>query len=190
MAHTDKLNMQIMDTIADQIGVLYPVLVDNEGEALQQQTAELAETFAVWFIGVDEIQKEDADIEDIAHDTGRWHMQVRIDGSPTLAARSAPADVGSEEWNVTQLITGDLAKMVDETIDWIDQQVTSDALVRFLEIPAFHITALWLVGESENCVVIVCLPSTYRSIERFHLYSTKDFLSLLRNEQPVTGLQI
>jgi len=186
MAHSDRLNRVALDAIADQVGILYPDLVDNQ--TYRQKSAELTETFAVWFIGQQDITTDGKDIVDLAQNTGRWHSQVLIDGIPELVARSAPPFAGSYDFQVKQLIEGELAEEIAEAINWIDEYVTGNPLVRILEIPAFHLTAFWLIGQGENHVLIARIPSAYKSLTRRQLYSSKDFLRLLQHEQPISDI--
>lgn len=120
--------------------------------------------------------------------TGRWHSQVRIAGKAQVVARSIPLGGDPANWSVRQFLEGDLAREVDEAIEWIDSNVQNDPLVRILEVPAYYITALWLVYATEDKIVIARQPVGIQHLRRLTFYSSREFLSNLRKEQVVIGI--
>lgn len=187
MAHTDKLDDMVLDTIADQIGSFYPSLASDAN--LLRQPAELAETFSMWLLRAEDIVRDTTNIADLAQNTGRWHSQVRIGGKALVVARSAPLGADPKDWQVKQILEGEFAEAIDEAIEWIDENVKDDPLVRVLEVPAFHITALWLVSDGEDRVVVARIPSGSQFLQRSQLYSSDEFLQALRKERFIVGIQ-
>ena len=187
MAHVQELPDGALDTIAKQVGRLYPSL-DNNVTRLQP-SAELTETFPVWFLSTDGISTGSDNLLEIAQNTGRWHSQIWIDGKPKGVAHFVAVDEDASDWTVTQVLKGDLAKTVDDAIRWVDAEVNTDALVRILEIPAFFITALWLIDGQESSVVIARYSENLQSLSRLVQYSSEDFLEVLRREPYAIGIR-
>lgn len=187
MAHVQKLPDDALDTIAKQVGRLYPSLDNNVTQ--RQPLAELTETFPVWFLSIGAIKTGNNNLLELAQDTLRWHSQIWIDGKPEGVARAiAPSDDISD-WTVRQILKGDFAKTVDDTIRWVDAEVDTDPLVRILEIPAFFITALWLIDGEESSVVIAKLPEHLQSLNPLVRYSSQEFLRILRQEPHAIGIR-
>ena len=186
MAHSQQLTDATLDTIAKQVGTFYPSLAGDVNQL--KQLAELAETFSIWLLCAEDIVAGSNDLSDLAQNTGRWHSQIWIDGKPKGVARSVSLGGDASNWSVRQILEGDLANTIDEAIDWVDTNVKGDPLVHILEIPAFQITALWLVSDTESNVVIARLPDGSQFLERLILYSSNDFLDALRKERFIIGI--
>ena len=187
MAHVQKLPDDAVDAIAKQVGRLYPSLDNSVTQS--QPSAELTETFPVWFLSIDAINRGNDNLLELAQDTRRWHSQIWIDGKPEGVARAMAPGSDSSDWAVRQILKGDFAKTIDDAIRWVDAEVETDPLVRILEIPAFFITALWLIDGQESSVVIVRLPEHIQSLSPFVQYSSKDFLEVLRREPHAIGIR-
>ncbi len=187
MAHVQKLPDDALDAIAQQVGRLYPSLDSNVTQ--RQPSAELTETFPVWFLSADAINTDNDNLLELAQDTLRWHSQIWIDGKPAGVSRTiAPSDDISD-WTVRQILKGDLAKAVDDAIHWVDAEVDTDPLVRILEIPTFFVTVLWLIDGQESSVVIAKLPEYLHSLSPLVQYSSQDFLRVLREESHAIGIR-
>lgn len=187
MAHTDKLEDATLESIASQIGSFYPSLAGDAN--LLQQQAELAETFSIWVLRAEDVVLDSKDVSDLAQNTGRWHSQVRIGGKAHVVARSAPLGADPKDWQVKQVFEGEVAVDVDDAIQWVDTNVTADPLVRVLEVPAFQITALWMVGDGADGVVVARIPNGSQFLQRSKLYSTTEFLRALQKERFIVGIQ-
>lgn len=187
MAHVQELPDDALDTIAKQVGRLYPS-VDNNVTRLQP-SAELTEIFPVWFLSTDGISTGSDNLLEIAQNTGRWHSQIWIDGKPKGVAHFIALDEDASDWTVTQVLKGDLAKTVDDAIRWVDTKIETDPLVYILEIPSLFITALWLVDGQESSVVVARHPENLQSLSRFVQYSSEDFLEILRQEPYAIGIR-
>ena len=148
MAHVQKLPDDALDAIAKQVGRLYPSLDNNVTQS--QPSAELTETFPVWFLSIDAINTGNDNLLELAQDTLRWHSQIWIDSKPEGVVRAMASGGDTSDWVVRQILKGDFAKTVDDAIRWVDAKVETDPLVRILEIPTFFITALWLIDGQES----------------------------------------
>src|SRR6266536_3793736 len=187
MAHTDKLEDSTLDAIAKQVGEFFPRLTTKVN--LLIQPSEVGETFAIWLLRAeDTISRTTVKLAELAQNTGRWHSQVRIGGKAQVVARSIPLGGDPANWSVRQIFEGDLAQAIDEAISWVDANVQDDPLVRVLEVPAYHITALWLVYSTEDNVVIARQQDGLQYLRRLTLYSSRDFLVNLRKEQFIIGI--
>lgn len=188
MAHVDTLNSATLETIASQIGELYPTFAGEPSKLRAEAT--LAETLPVWFLGVDDIISGTEDVASIAQNTGRWHSQIRIGGVASAAARSIPLGSSSTDWQVRQIFEGPYPQQIDREIGWVDENAKGDPLVRILEIPAYHITAFWLLNaDNSSSVVVAILPETAQFLKTRKIYSSRDFLDAVRKEQFVVGIQ-
>ena len=187
MAHVGKLPDDALEAIAEQVGRLYPVLDTSVTQV--QPPAELTETFPVWSLSTDVIDTGKDNLSELAQDTHRWHSQILIDGKPEGVARSTTPDKDVSGWAVKQVLKGDLAKAVDDAIHWIDAEVETDFLVRILEVPAFFITALWLIDGQESSIVIAKCPESLQRLNRLVQYSSQEFLEILRRESPAVGIR-
>lgn len=187
MAHANELSVAALDAIAAEVGFFYPSLA---GDAkLLTQTAELAETFSIWLLRAEDIVADTDEVAQLAQSTGRWHSQVRIGGRAQIVARSVSLGSNEDNWQVRQIFEGDFAQAIDDAIEWVDSNVHDDCLVRILEIPAFQITALWLVSEGNDRFVIARLLNSFQSLQKSRLYSSAELLQTLRREQFILGIR-
>ena len=188
MTHVGKLTDDALEAIAEQVGRLYPAL-DNSVTQIQP-SAELMETFPVWSLSTDAIDIGNDNLSELAQDTHRWHSQILIDGKPEGVARSAVSVDGDvSRWAIKQLLKGNLAQTVDNAIRWIDAEVETDSLVHILEVPAFSITALWLIDGQESSIVIAKCPESLQHLSPLVQYSSQEFLEVLRRESPAIGVR-
>ena len=114
MAHVQKLPDGALDAIAEQVGRLYPSL-DND-VTQRQPSAELTETFPIWFLSIDAINTGNDNLLELAQDTLRWHSQIWIDGKPEAVVRTMASGSSNSDWVVRQILKGNFAKGVDDTI--------------------------------------------------------------------------
>lgn len=187
MAHVQKLPDDALEAIAEQVGRLYPSF-DNK-VTQHRPSAELTETFPVWFLSIDAINTGNDDLLELAQDTLRWHSQILINGKPEGVVRTMASDDDASDWTVRQILKGDFAKTVDDAIHWVDTEVETDPLVRILEIPAFFITVLWLIDGKDSSVVIARLPEHLQSLSPLAQYSSQEFLRVLRREPHAIGIR-
>ena len=186
MAHVQKLPDDALNAIAEQVGRLYPSLDNNVTQG--QPSAELTETFPVWFLSINAINTGNGNLLELAQDTLRWHSQIWIDGKPEAVVRTMASSDDISPWTVKQILKGDLAKTVDDAIHWIDAEVDTDPLVRILEIPTFFMTALWLIDGQESSVIIARHSGNLQGLSPLVQYSSQEFLRVLRREPHAIGI--
>lgn len=187
MAHVKELPDHALHTIAEQVGRLYPSLDNSVTQ--HQPPAELTETFPVWSLSINAIDTDTDNLLDLAQDTYRWHSQISIAGKPKGVARATTLGEDALDWTVKQVLKSDLAKKVDAAIRWIDTEVETNPLVRILEVPAFFITALWLIDGQESSVVIAKGSESLQSLNCLVRYPSQTFLEILRRESPAIGIR-
>lgn len=138
----------------------------------------------------DAVAKTDLDISQLARQTGRWHHQIKIDGKAESFARSVPLGPDAANWSVRELFQSEVAQKIDEAIDWIDSNVTGDPLVRLLIVPAYHLHAFWLKEGDASRVLVVDMPASFTRPQYNKLYTSKEFLEALTEEQHVIGISV
>jgi hypothetical protein len=190
VAHPDALPVDTVKAIADQIGQRLASVATPAQLAAPAgpRGPELGETFSVWLLGLDAVTKSHEAIEKLAIQTGRWHHQVRYGGRAQAFARSLPVGPKPDDWSVTQLFESRVAERIDAAIDWVDQNVLGDPLVRLLVMPAYHLHAFWLVDEKTSQLLVVDMPDSYTRLRCKTLYSPKEFLDNLAQEQHAQGV--
>jgi hypothetical protein len=187
MAYTDTLPNDVIDHVASEIGIKAGQFLVETIHA--EQTLELSESFPVWTLGADAVTKPDMDLSQLAGQTGRWHHQIKIDGKPEVFARSMPLGPNAADWSVREVFTSQIAKKLDEAIDWVDRNVQGDPLVRLVIAPAWHLHTLWLVEDGKSHILVVDMPSSYTKLQYGNLYTSKEFLEALAQEQHIIGIQ-
>lgn len=188
MAHSEILSDVTLRAIASQVGAFYPSLGADLN--IRPAEAQLAETFPLWVLGADDIIAGGDDIGVLAKNTGRWHSQLRSGKGVFAAARSIPLGAGDSDWQLRQILGGRYAQEIDQQVDWIDENAKGDPLVRLLEIPAFQITAFWLLNDDNRSdVVVAVLPANSQFLEKRRVYGSQEFLVAMRKERFVIGIR-
>jgi hypothetical protein len=147
-------------------------------------------------------------IEGVALPTGQWHHQVRYGGraqafarsvqdlsgnsavaNPVVASSADPPEArNAGEAEVTALFASTLAERIDQAVDWIDQNVTGDPLVRLLIAPAYYLHALWLTEDGRDQLLVVDRPESMAAFQYQTLYDGVAFLRQFSTYPPVQGL--
>ncbi len=184
MAHADPFPNDILKSVAEQIG---PRLLLPPGAP----PAQLRETFSVWSLGLDATTRPKEPIAKLAQPTGRWHHQVSIGNRARAFARSMPLGPAAADWSVSQ-ITPDspIAEAIDKAIDWVDQNVPGDPLVKLLVVPAYYLHAFWLKTDDADQVLVVHKPDQYTRLKYETLYTPRKFLELLAQEPHASGIPL
>ena len=186
MAHADALPSDVIDIVAAQIGA---EAGKSLGAAvLQKKAIELTESFSVWMLGADAVMKSDTDLSQLAEQTGRWHHQIKLDGKAESFARSMPLGPDATSWTLREHFESEIAKKIDDAIEWIDQNVKGDPVVRLLIVPAYHLHAFWLKEEQTSNILIVDMPQGLTKLQYGKLYTSKGFLEALAQEQHIIGV--
>jgi hypothetical protein len=185
MAHADPLPADVLDALAVKLG---PPLA--EFGAFAQHTppaAELSETFAVWSLNPTAVLTPDADFTKLVTQTGRWHHQIKVRGKAAAFARSMPLGTDANSWDVTQLFQSDIPEKIDQAVDWVDSNVNGDPVVRLLIAPSYYLTAFWLSEPNNNQVYVIDVPANFAHVQARTLYSAREFLQKLAQEQLASG---
>lgn len=184
MAHADPFPSDVLGTVAAELG---HQLCTIGAPTDQGGTVEIRETFAVWFLGADAVTNASVDIAELAVSPGQWHHQIWWDRQAKAFARSVPLGPAPTDWRVTALFESDIAKSVQEAIQWVDANVNGDPLVRLLVCPAFYLHAFWLFGQEGSQILIVDMPADFVYLKGQTLYSSGEFLRNLANENYSPG---
>lgn len=190
MAHSDTLPIDTAKAIASQVGQRLASVATPARLAAPAGPPgpDLGETFSVWVLGLDAVTRSHEDISKLAVQTGRWHHQIRYGGRPQAFARSVPTGPKPDDWAVTQLFESRVAERIDEAVDWVDQNVQGDPLVRLLIMPAYYLHAFWLVEPDQSQLLVVDMPDGYTRLKYKTLYDPKIFLDHLAQEQHAQGI--
>lgn len=191
MAHADSLPGDVLTSIANQLGDRMTTM--SGPQFLSGSPVELTETFSVWALGADavgEAAQSNADIQLFATPTGRWHHQVMFGSSAEAFARSTPLGIEPGSWSLREFFISPLADKIDKAVEWVDQNIVDDPLVRLLTVPAYQVLALWLTrdGIIGSQVLVVDAPIQYSTLQPCALLSSKEFIDRLLSEQHITGI--
>lgn len=194
--------MGIQQSVASQIAQRLPVLpfgsghLDPKGVGLDLglepnpagQELQLTESFPIWSLGLDAIQSKSKNVANFARSTGYWHHQIG-DGKAAYRYARSKANEQLTDFTVMEVGWSSIAEKVDQSVSWIDSNVATDAEVRMLIVPAYGITAFWLVLPTENDVVVVERPIYDKTlISLCHLYTFDDFVIALSSVPPSIGV--
>jgi hypothetical protein len=140
--------------------------------------AELGESFKIWTLDTKRLlQGNEADsLEDLAHDTNRWHHQVFLNDTAQACAESRIVDNKAQ---VYQLSLSPLAAKIESAIDLLDNAPDQ---VRFLTASPLLLFAFWLV-ESRKVYLLDASESFSRlKSHRERVFPEVDFINLLRED--------
>lgn len=135
-------------------------------------------------------------LRDAVKNTGRWHHQLdaarssfaRSDTEPTGEGLNAPGRAKRSGHAVNALVESKLASLIDETAAWIDSVDTASDVAHLLVAPAYNLTSIRLVGENGDRVVVVERPQRLAQLEMRRIYDGEEFLAILRDVHPVSGV--
>lgn len=198
MAHATNIDDRALNAIVQQAGRLIGALTDSNLLALSP--IELRETFDVWMLRLDTIAYGAAyniELTKLATDIGRYHHQITFAGLAEAFARSSLPVTPQGSPTLEELFVSPLAKRIDEAIEWIDQTVTDDPLVRLLVVPSHYLSALWLAYSTGPSRVLIVDVGGAPSIDFEHilnglkanqLHDSSAFLQALSNTLPALGV--
>lgn len=189
MPHTDRISEAALDDVAQEVGKRLPQLLGSE---LPPTTAvTITASFPVWNLSSDRVEKGAGisdDLDALATRTGRLHHQIAVDGQPLLYARSV---LDHDTRTVEEVTVSPTAKRIDAAIDWIDANVPEDDLARLLEARAYHLLAIWLVGDGgKGRVLVVEAANRLEDLVARQLHPESELLRRLRAVEPVAGIDL
>jgi hypothetical protein len=184
MAKTIELPDDVLQTVAARIAPSLGLLF-SRGENTE---VELGESFEVWYL--------DGAINDPTLDLGtrvrfseRYHHQMLLDNVPAGFAISKPGR-SPADWDVTRIAPSPFAQDVSQAIDEIDRLFPDDTPVRLLKVPAYLLSAFWLVHpvvEQQKFYVISC-PAFFTFLRKGLVLSRDEFVKALAEEQATEAL--
>lgn len=172
MPRTQPLPDDVVDRIAQGIGPrLTALLAEQEGGSVQ---TELGEGFPCWSLAIAG-GAPGSSVSDLARPLGMWHHQVLIDGRPAAFARSYVRPPDPMQVEVVAVGLSDVAADV-ATASRHAAGVEGD--VRMLLVPSHHVTALWVVGDDDERVIVARAPDAAR-VEKERRYRAEEFVGEL-----------
>ena len=202
MAHRDKVPPGVETAVANQISDFISTGAQKEFLLAESAPVNFGETFSVWKFKPRAIAqlREGArmgELKDWVVRKSQWHHQVKFEGEGKAFARSMYPEANPAQVKLCHLNVSEFAKSLNAAIHSIDDNSFHDPwldgrdpLVRLLEIPPYHIDALWLLDErtQESRVLILDAPKRYTRLVRDRLLSSQEFLQALVEAEPLTGV--
>lgn len=172
-------------SIADQIGQLLPAS-DLASQRLVKEgfPLELAESLPVVALPLSAVQRDDMALGEAVRFTGRWHHQVAA-GENFVAARSV--DHG-EEHEVVEVSSSTIPIELARTIRWVDENLPGDQLAAMMLVPDYYLTAIMLRSDAGDQVIVSQRPDRLVEIRTDRVYEGREFIALLRQYPPSTGI--
>ena len=181
MVQTHPIPELALNAIAEQVGRLFPLI--GGGWDPPRQVPKPDQTYQVWFLPADAIAAGTTDFLARAQNTERWHCQIWWDSKPMFVARFIVRNGDTSDLDLRQVLVSEYANSIDEAIRWVDTNVEGNPLIRILDIPALYITALWLIEEDENRLVIARISGQPHVMKRLEPYAARDFLAAVQQER-------
>jgi hypothetical protein len=187
MAHAKLLPQDVLANIAREVSKRLPP--PALGAMTPGATLEVADTFPIYMLGLDATTHLNKTFSELAINTGDWYHLIRSSTGEHLSARSTANGPDAQDWQLLSLSrSSDLAKRVDEAIVWIDSNVLGDAETRMLKIPAYFITAFWLLDLGKDEIVLVDMPKRSTNLQYGRVYTATEFLTIVSAERHSQGV--
>lgn len=190
MPQLTPLAPAVRQSIAEQIGIRAPA---SFALAAPGAGAALGESLKVMMLPADAVGAGAGAMAERLVDTGQWHHQVYRGNRAESFARSveAPgaglAEGGETGHDVVEVATSPLPEALDRTIEWADSNLHGDSVADLVVAPAYALTALWIHGEGEDCVVVAAAGQGIEIPLNTRLDSG-EFLERLAAAEPIPGL--
>ncbi len=95
-----------------------------------------------------------------------------------------------QDWSVSAVSSSDLSTRIQAALNWIDEDVGGNPMVRVLTVPSYQVTALSL-RHGDELVGVVPLPfKGETTFEARHVYSLDEFVEKLRGLPKAEGLAV
>jgi hypothetical protein len=214
MAHTDDIPEGAIKEVVRQVsdlverGLEKDLLIaappadvgDMLGDISVEHPLTMQDSFSIWELdeeALDAVQgaRAEGDLSAWARPAGQLYHQIFLKGEPKAFARSEMREGGSGEETLSQLNVSPLAARVEGALRKIkenrerDEVVAADPVVRMLELPSYHILALWLYAEAlrQSRVLIIIAPKRYGESWAGSFLTTERFFDGLRIVGPLAG---
>lgn len=193
MARFKTLPQDVLNSIAHKAGRQLSTIIGPEllvATLGPRPEVRLDETADVWLLEARSLLEPTDDLSKLAKQTGRWHHQISLAGETVAFCRSTSMGPDPDDWSVVSVTESQIAKRIDESIRWIDENVQheEEAVVRLLIVPAYHLHGFWLVSRENERIVLIDAPDEYSGLERNRTYSVPEFLHELRSLPHIDGL--
>ena len=155
------------------------------GKPKKAAASKLKESFAICMATVDQVFNPPADPATVFQSTGRWHHLIRSGGKLTQYAQSSEAKGfdGGGTTALTQMGAAHNGADVEAAIDCVEKEFQGDhQIVRWLEIPAYSVTALIVLAEKQAHAVLVSQPPAFTHLKKNAAYTLKEFFKQLAKE--------
>ena len=207
MAHLDNVPPAMLKSLATQIGYL----VANASPGSEEAEALLAtadpsssapltvgETITVWklkqtaFAAIAESSIE-GDISNWVEQTRYFYHQIKWNSEPQGLARSSVTD--SDSIALRQIGASPLSSQLHKLFTMIESappEGLDDPVVRLLEIPPYHVRALWLFEQSRNesRLMIVTAPKRLKLEKPDAVLTSTEFFKALVSIRPIVGVDL
>jgi hypothetical protein len=81
------------------------------------------------------------------------------------------------------------AAAIDKSFARIKEEVREDLLVRLLEVPAYHVVALWICDERRKTSQVLVISSPANSnLKRDRILTSREFLEALHSQRHIGGI--
>jgi hypothetical protein len=201
MAHLDKIQPDLLTQVAREIGEFIDrglKEAPKEPPPAGKTPLELGATLTIWTFPARTFEalahsKVSGDLSDWLEPTQALYHQIWLRGKPAGFARSHRPEKGGKS-AIFHLNESPLASQLHQFLEKIDHEeadpfLATDPVVRLLEIPPFHLSALWLFSESqhESRVLIIYAPKRYEGLGEGAMVSSKQFFDAL-SVGPISGI--
>lgn len=151
--------------------------------------------------------RAEGDLGDWVTPTGQSYHQIFLKGEAKAFARSLMPEGESQEVVLCQLSVSPLARRVEDAFNIIkerekketqkkldgsreyDEVLAANPVVRLLDLPSYHIFALWLYAEAlrRSRILVVVAPQRFGGEWAGSFLTTAQFFERLKNSGPLTG---
>ncbi|MFZ0063232.1 MAG: hypothetical protein WAL47_14470 [Pyrinomonadaceae bacterium] len=196
-----------MKSLASQIGYLVANTSpgSEKAESLVAAVASgssapltLGETLSVWklkdsaFAAIAQSYIE-GDISNWVEKTRYLHHQIKWNSEPQGLARSSVTD--SDSIALRQISASPLSSQLHKLFAMIESappEGFDDPVVRLLEIPPYHVSALWLFEETRNesRLIMVASPKRLKLAKPGAVLTSTEFFEALASISPIVGVDL
>ncbi|HUR82320.1 MAG TPA: hypothetical protein VM733_16260 [Thermoanaerobaculia bacterium] len=168
MIEADSIPQHLLNSARAEISKHRNKLASLPGGSSEEGALSLGESFSVWTL--------QRGFEDGANDPrafaqiGFW-QQIYVAGRASAFARLALAD---NDLALEMIGIVDVVPAIDTAIQWLDDNVSADCVVRLLIVPFAHAHLFWLHGP-ENQIVPIDRP--LGTLQPLALYSLAEFFA-------------
>ena len=138
------------------------------------------------------------DVNDWVEPTSFLYHQLKWNSEPQGFARSSVSNseattTSTQKIALCQISTSPIASRLHQQFVKIDNNELAgfdDTVVRLLEIPPYHVTALWLFEEAlgESRLIVISAPARQERLKPDAVLTSKEFFDGLASIGPIVGV--